>query len=97
MRKVKVLSTKSLLLLIIQIIYIYSQQGYYQTLTTDFSKLNTTYSTVVISESKDLGACSCDLTPSACDYLCCCDQDCPSQITTTWINDANNVCLDKSK
>ena len=94
---VKFVNSKSLLILIFQIIYSYSQSNYYSTLTTDFSKLNTTYSSVVISESKDLGACSCDLTPSACDYQCCCDTDCPTTITSIWINDPNNVCLDKSK
>lgn len=72
-----------------------SQNNYFQTLTTDFSLLNSLNSTVVISESKDIGLCTCDLTPNACDYLCCCDPDCPSAITSKWISDSNNICLDK--
>jgi hypothetical protein len=70
---------------------------YYQTLTTDYTKLNSLNSTVVISESRDIGTCTCDLTPNTCDYLCCCDIDCPSKITSVWLDDPNNICLDKSK
>ncbi len=74
-----------------------NQSDYFTTLTTDFASLNTSSSTVVISESKDLGPCSCDLTPDACDYHCCCDLDCPDKVTAAWIGDSSNICLDKSK
>lgn len=77
--------------------FVNAQKNYFNTLATDFSKLNTTYSTTIISQSKDIGVCTCDLTPNSCDYLCCCDQDCPNSITTTWMNDPSNVCLDKRK
>lgn len=73
-----------------------NQNDYFKTLTNDFNSINSSTSTVIISESKDLGPCSCDLTPGVCDYLCCCDSDCPEKVTTDWINDSKNICLDKS-
>jgi hypothetical protein len=76
--------------------FIYTQTKYLETLQTSFSKLNNAVSTVVISESIDIGTCTCDLTPNTCDYLCCCDTECPTTITDKWISDPNNICLDKS-
>lgn len=87
----------SFLLFIIKSLLSNAQFNYFKTMETDFTLLNSTFSTVVISESKDIGACSCDLTPESCDYQCCCDQDCPTSITSIWINNQKNVCLDKSK
>ncbi len=78
------------------ILRVNNQSDYFKILTTDFSALNTSSSTVVISESKDLGPCACDLTPGVCDYLCCCDADCPQKTTAEWISDSRNICLDKS-
>ena len=80
-----------------KIIFTNAQLNYFKTIQTDFTQINSTFSTVVISESRDLGVCSCDLTPNACDYQCCCDTECPTSIITLWISDPNNVCLDKSK
>ncbi len=74
-----------------------SQMDYFSTFQTNYSMINKTYSTVTISESIDIGVCSCDLTPGSCDNLCCCDKDCPEKVTSLWIADQNNVCLDKSK
>jgi hypothetical protein len=85
------------LLLLLKIVFTSSQFNYFKILDTNYTLINSTYSTVVISESKDIGACSCDLTPDSCDYLCCCDPECPSKITSIWISDPNNICLDKSK
>jgi hypothetical protein len=78
------------------LILLKTQFNYFSTLETNLSLINGTYSTVVISESKDLGSCTCDLTPDSCDYLCCCDPECPTKITSIWISDPNNICLDKS-
>lgn len=39
--------------------------------------------------------CVCDLTPLACDYLCCCDSQCPDDAKKQWQNSSNNVCSDK--
>lgn len=79
------------------LIFINNSNNYFETLKIDFSLINNVNSTVVISESKDLGTCTCDLTPNTCDYLCCCDTECPSDLITTWLDDPNNICLDKSK
>ena len=59
-----------------------------------FNKINNLNSTVMISESKDIGICTCDLTSNTCDYRCCCDKNCPSFITNIW--EINNECLNKS-
>jgi len=50
---------------------------------------------VVLSDVSDIGECVCDMTQDTCDYLCCCDKDCPATIIGTWLNDTNSVCLDK--
>ena len=86
----------TILLCFIQVAIISSLNDYLETLTIDYSLINTVNSTVVISQSIDIGPCTCDLTPNTCDYHCCCDTDCPSSITTIWLNDSNHVCLDKS-
>jgi hypothetical protein len=59
--------------------------------------LNSLNTTVVTSESKDIGLCTCDLTPNTCDYLCCCDTDCPTEMSNAWLNNPADVCLNKSK
>ena len=87
----------TVILMIVQIIIISNTNNYLETLKIDYSKINSVNSTVVISESRDIGTCTCDLTPNTCDYLCCCDIECPSDIINTWLDDPNNICLDKSK
>ena len=87
----------AMIIFFIQIIFISNTNNYLETLKIDYNMINSINSTVVISESKDLGTCTCDLTPNTCDYLCCCDTECPSTLTNTWIDDPNNICLDKSK
>ena len=87
----------SILLWFFQIALITSLNEYLDTLSIDYSLINTVNSTVVISQSIDIGPCTCDLTPNTCDYQCCCDIDCPSSVKTMWLNDPKDVCLDKSK
>jgi len=43
-----------------------------------------------------MGPCACDLTFNVCDNYCCCDADCPTTLTTIWINGAN-LCENRSK
>jgi hypothetical protein len=35
-----------------------------------------------IGDNEDPADCVCDLTASSCDVFCCCDDDCPSVIST---------------
>jgi hypothetical protein len=86
----------AIVLCFFQIAIISCLNEYLNTLSIDYSQINTVNSTVVISQSIDIGPCTCDLTPNTCNYHCCCDPDCPSSIKTLWLNDVNDVCLDKS-
>ena len=56
-----------------------------------------TNKTVIFDVSQLAKTCECDITPNTCDYLCCCDSDCPKNITQTWINTASDICANKSK
>jgi len=52
--------------------------------------------TVTFGIEQTVQTCECDVTPNTCDYLCCCDADCPTTLTTIWINGAN-LCENRSK
>ena len=43
----------------------------------------------------ELSPCPCDITSETCDYHCCCDSKCDSNMKTLW--DDNNKCLDKKR
>lgn len=51
--------------------------------------------TVNLSKNELKEECVCDLTKFACDYLCCCDPDCPDDAKVQWNNTLNNVCAEK--
>lgn len=57
------------------------------------NELNTTVDLL----SGKIGDCSCDLTAGICDYLCCCDKDCPKDIQENWVNNTSNICIDNCK
>lgn len=44
-----------------------------------------------------MGPCFCDLKKDICDYHCCCDTDCPSNLVQKWRDNKDNICLDESK
>jgi len=58
--------------------------GNYPTGTAD-----TTDQTVTVTNGKDVGSCSCDLTEFSCDNSCCCDPDCPAGVLTLWLSDSS--------
>lgn len=76
---------------------VFTQDTYYNTFKTNLTNLNNLVSTVVISSSKEISTCPCDLTPNVCDYLCCCDPHCSEVTVLSWKENSNNICLDKSK
>lgn len=51
--------------------------------------------TVDLSKKELKEECLCDLTKFACDYLCCCDPECPDDAKVQWNNTLNNVCAEK--
>lgn len=59
------------------------------------SEIETTESTALFSESKDLAICTCDLHIGICDYHCCCDQDCPTDLLDTWKRNEIKNCIEQ--
>ena len=81
--------------LLFYFLHVIKSQNSTAVLSSAFSDLNNIDQTVVTTATKDIGTCTCDLNPFACDYLCCCDSLCPQAALAAWINNTKNVCKDK--
>ena len=64
------------------------------------SEIDTNKETSKLSENKDMGQCTCDLT-NRCDFRCCCDKDCDEEIIKKWKGEneesAENICIKNIK
>ena len=60
----------------------------------DLTKVDETKESLEYVANTNFNVCTCDLTTDSCDAFCCCDQDCPEEITTEW--KTNNRCANVS-
>jgi hypothetical protein len=65
--------------------------GNYPTGTTDASS-----ETVIVTDGKDVGACSCNIVKNSCDTSCCCDEDCPKPVIDLWLSNSEKYCNSKT-
>lgn len=69
------------LIIILCFNFSFQENLYYNNVyVTNYTNIAPTNRTTIISESKSISPCDCNITPNVCDTYCCCDEDCNNNI-----------------